>query len=143
MTDPLGRVTLAECPPGPFLFDGTLGFKTEYRAMVADTSPGGSKPGVRFTTSRWPDAYCLSTGEAFWGGTTRHRDRAALLVLPVTLADDAVRPARGGVVLYHGPATICPGCGGTSWLVGRCSAECGRCRTALDLASPGHAEVRA
>ncbi|WP_343526922.1 hypothetical protein [Sphingomonas sp.] len=142
MTDPLGRVTLADCPPGPFLYDGTLGFKTEYRAMVQAPWTNPAPPEPLYLTSRWPDAYCLATGEAFWGGTTRHRDRATLLVMPVTLTDGTVRSARGGVLLYHGPATICPGCGGTAWLVGRRTAQCGRCGTALDLASPLMAEVR-
>lgn len=135
MTDPLGRVTLADCPPGPFLFEGKLGFKTEYRAMVLDMG--------RLVTSRWPDAYCMATGEAFWGGTTRHRDRAALLVMPVTLDEDAARPMRAGVLLYRGPGTICSDCFGASWLVGRHSAQCGRCGTALDLATPQAAEVYA
>lgn len=142
MTDPLGRVTLADCPPGPFLFDGTLGFKTEYRAMVSAPSNCRTGPEIRFMTSRWPDAYCMATGEAFWGGTTRHRDRAALLVLPIVLSDDAVRSARVGVMLYRGPGTICPTCFGAAWLVGRRSAQCGGCGTALDLATPQAAEVR-
>ncbi|KQO58868.1 hypothetical protein [Sphingomonas sp. Leaf257] len=142
MTDPLGRVTLADCPPGPFLFDGILGFKTEYRAMVQASSPCHCSPvDPRFATSRWPDAYCIATGEAFWGGTTRHRDRAALLVLPIVLSEDVVRSARAGVMLYRGPGTICPTCFGASWLVGRRSAQCGGCGTALDLATPQAAQV--
>lgn len=135
MTDPLGRVTLADCPPGPFLFEGALGFKTEYRAMVLDMG--------RLVTSRWPDAYCMATGEAFWGGTTKHRDRAKLLVMPVELPSMAAQPARGPLLLYTGPHTRCPGCGGTAWLVGRRSAECGGCGTALDLATPQAAQVYA
>jgi len=44
---------------------------------------------------------------------------------------------RGFVVLYR-PTEInrCPGCGGTHWWVGRSSAECHRCHTALPLMSP-------
>lgn len=39
------------------------------------------------------------------------------------------------VQLYHkGESNHCPGCGGTHWLVGRSSAECARCDTALPLA---------
>jgi len=141
MTDPLGRVTLADCPPGPFLFEGTLGFKTEYRAMVQAPCTNPAPPEPRYLTSRWPDAYCMATGEAFWGGTTRHRDRAKLLVLPIVLSEDAVRSARSGVMLYRGPGTICPDCFGASWLVGRRSAQCGGCGTALDLATPQAAQV--
>lgn len=33
----------------------------------------------------------------------------------------------------------CPGCGRTQWLVGRVSAECGFCATALPFASSGYA----
>ncbi|MET3436352.1 hypothetical protein [Sphingomonas sp. 1185] len=141
MTDPLGRVTLADCPPGPFLFEGTLGFKTEYRAMMRAPSSCRTPAEVRFMTTCWPDAYCMATGEAFWGGTTRHRDRAKLLVLPIVLSEDAVRSARSGVMLYRGPGTICPDCFSASWLVGRRSAQCGGCGTALDLATPQAAQV--
>lgn len=42
---------------------------------------------------------------------------------------------RGFQPLYHaGEANRCPGCGGQSWHVGRMSAECGRCHTAIPLA---------
>ncbi|WP_156442240.1 MULTISPECIES: hypothetical protein [unclassified Sphingomonas] len=48
----------------------------------------------------------------------------------------AHRPAapatRGYAPLYHGAAP-CPACGGTHWHVGRHSAECARCGTALPL----------
>ncbi|MGW8138996.1 hypothetical protein [Sphingomonas zeae] len=143
MTDPLGRVTLADCPPGPFLFDGELCFKTEYRAMVQAPSNCRTGPEVRFMTSRWPDAYCLASGETFWGGTTKHRDRAKLLVMPVNLPIVAAQSTRGPLFLYTGPMTACPGCGSTAWLVGRQSAECGRCGTALDLATPQASQVYA
>lgn len=37
-------------------------------------------------------------------------------------------------ILYRRDATnYCPGCGRTQWLVGRRSAECVFCATALDL----------
>ena len=42
---------------------------------------------------------------------------------------------RGFQVLYHpGEVNRCPGCGRTHWYVGRLSAECGFCGTALALA---------
>lgn len=143
MTDPLGRVTLADCPPGPFLFEGKLGFKTEYRAMVRAPSSCRTPPEPRYMTTCWPDAYCMTTGEAFWGGTSRHRDRANLLVMPVTLPTVAAQSLRGPLFLYTGPHTHCPGCGGTAWLVGRQSAQCGGCGTALDLATPQATQVYA
>lgn len=34
----------------------------------------------------------------------------------------------------QGQTNHCPGCGGTSWSVGRFSAQCGGCATALPLA---------
>jgi hypothetical protein len=42
--------------------------------------------------------------------------------------------ARGYVVSYAGASTACPGCGRTHWIVGRVSAECAFCSTALPLA---------
>lgn len=42
--------------------------------------------------------------------------------------------SRGYAPLYHGPETICPGCHYSNWIVGRFSAECGFCATALPLA---------
>lgn len=39
----------------------------------------------------------------------------------------------GWRVLYR-PGTRCPACAGAGWLVGRRSAECGRCGAALPLA---------
>jgi uncharacterized protein (DUF983 family) len=45
---------------------------------------------------------------------------------------------RGYAPLYHrGETNRCPGCGHSSWHVGRSSAECGFCGTALAFASPG------
>jgi len=48
-------------------------------------------------------------------------------------------PARRGfLVLYRpGEVNFCPGCGRTHWYVGRLSAECGFCGTAIALADTG------
>jgi hypothetical protein len=77
-------VTLAECPPGPFLFDGSLGFKTEYGMTLVDEN-GADMPGdqIRWQVTSWPDAYCMESGEVFWGGAKSHEERARLLVEPV------------------------------------------------------------
>jgi len=87
-------VTLAECPPGLFEFGGSLGFKTEYGMTLVDEN-GANMPGdqVRWKVTSWPDAYCLESGEVFWGGTKTHEERAKLLVRPATLT----RPQSVGV----------------------------------------------
>jgi hypothetical protein len=42
--------------------------------------------------------------------------------------------ARGYHAVYHdGEVNHCPGCGRTHWLIGRMSAECAFCSTALPL----------
>ena len=52
---------------------------------------------------------------------------------------DSHRPAfnpnaRGYHAVYHdGEVNHCPGCGRTQWLIGRMSAECAFCGTALPL----------
>jgi hypothetical protein len=61
-------VSLAECPPGLFLFNGYYGFKTEYQ------------------DDNGPEAYCLASGEYFWGGTNGDTSkRRSLLVMPCKL----------------------------------------------------------
>lgn len=43
---------------------------------------------------------------------------------------------RGYCVVYReNEVNHCPGCGRTHWYIGRVSAECGFCETALPLAS--------
>lgn len=76
-------VALADCPPGLFLFNGTLGFKTEYRGM--ETVGPVNVPGdqVRWRVGTHSEVYVASSGEAFWGGVTKKDDREALLVTPV------------------------------------------------------------
>lgn len=44
---------------------------------------------------------------------------------------------RGYVILYHRAETNhCPGCGRSQWLVGRSTAECAHCGTALPIIQP-------
>ena len=46
--------------------------------------------------------------------------------------------ARGYHAVYHdGEVNHCPGCGRTHWLIGRVSAECAFCSTALPLREAG------
>ncbi len=57
-----------DCPPGLFRWGGLLCFKSEY----------SSKAGQ-------PDAYCVDSGEYFWGATNGDLEkRCNLLVVPVT-----------------------------------------------------------
>jgi hypothetical protein len=48
-------------------------------------------------------------------------------------------PARRGYHVVYRPNQVnhCPGCGRSHWYVGRTSAECGFCATALPLVDPG------
>jgi uncharacterized protein (DUF983 family) len=48
-------------------------------------------------------------------------------------------PARRGFLMLYRPGEVnrCPGCGRTHWYVGRLSAECGFCGTAIALADTG------
>ena len=61
----------------------------------------------------------------------------ALSILPTGPEGHAHDPrSRGYCVVYHeDEVNHCPGCGRTQWYVGRVSAECGFCATALPLAS--------
>nr|WP_312294659.1 hypothetical protein [Brevundimonas diminuta] len=89
-------VTLAECPPGLFLWNGTLGFKSEYGAM----EPVGISPHhQQWKVGNRVDAYCADSGEYFWGGTSNHDDRAKLLVYPIDA--DVV-----AMVASHGPSAL-------------------------------------
>lgn len=89
-------VTLAACPPGLFLWNGTLGFKSEYGAM----EPVGISPHhQQWKVGNRVDAYCADSGEYFWGGTSNHDDRAKLLVYPISA--EAV-----AMVASHGPSAI-------------------------------------
>ncbi len=73
-------VTLAECPPGLFLWNGMLGFKSEYGAMKPDDATSGKY----WKVGNQPDAYCADSGEYFWGGASNENDRAKLLVYPIS-----------------------------------------------------------
>lgn len=42
-------------------------------------------------------------------------------------------PHHRGYVIRHKPGCSCPGCGRSSWLIGRLSAECAFCGTAIPL----------
>lgn len=82
-------VTLAACPPGLFLFDRMLGFKTEYGAMSGKTE---GREVVWSITNR-SDAYCVGSGEYFIGGADSPEAREDLMVLPIDLCLSAVRRA--------------------------------------------------
>lgn len=48
-------------------------------------------------------------------------------------------PSRRGYHAVYHPNEVnrCPGCGRSHWYVGRTTAECGFCATALPLVDPG------
>jgi hypothetical protein len=82
-----GPMTLAECPPGLFLFDGYIGFKSEYGA----------------DTCRY---YCADSGEYFWGGTDNADARESLIVTPLAVVsggehDAAPPPPVAGLLEAH------------------------------------------
>ncbi len=53
----------------------------------------------------------------------------------------ALVDARGYVVVYRlGDSNHCPGCARSAWHVGRVTAECAHCGTALPLFAPLPAE---
>lgn len=59
-------MTLVECPPGHFLFDDRcVGFKSEYRNAEGNI-----------------EAY-NEAGEFFWGGTSTHKERHLVKVIPL------------------------------------------------------------
>lgn len=83
---------LADCPPGLFFWNGTLGFKSDY-GMMERSIPEGKT----WTVGKRPDAYCADTGEIFWGGTQTHEERSEVLVYPVDAAAlSPEAPAREG-----------------------------------------------
>lgn len=67
---PLGwPCTLDQCEPGPFMYEGRLGFKSEY---VSD--------GVM-------EAYNCG-GEMFWAGCKSEDERRQVIVQPVSVEED-------------------------------------------------------
>jgi hypothetical protein len=48
--------------------------------------------------------------------------------------DFGIRQALTGYRPAYRTNTACPGCGGSHWVIGRSSAECAFCATALPLA---------
>jgi hypothetical protein len=51
-----------------------------------------------------------------------------------------LNPERGYLILYRQEErNACPGCGKSNWLIGRVSAECAFCGTAIPLAQSSSA----
>ena len=57
------------------------------------------------------------------------------MLSPIETRRPAFNPStRGYHAVYHdGEVNHCPGCGRTHWIIGRLSAECAFCSTALPL----------
>lgn len=65
------KTTLWELPAGSlFLYNNTFGFKSEYH-----------------TDSGTIEAFCLGSGELFWGGTTNKDDQGNLVVFEINIED--------------------------------------------------------
>lgn len=75
--------TLEECPPGLFLFGGELCFKSEYRALEPIEPLNVPGHMIRWAMGNFPDAYCVDSGEIFWGGAASKQERVNLIVQPV------------------------------------------------------------
>jgi len=58
--------TLAECPPGLFVFNDKVGLKSEYRSESGDM-----------------ETFCGDSGEYFWGGVHDPSEKAKLILQPV------------------------------------------------------------
>jgi len=54
----------------------------------------------------------------------------------------AVMPPHFSVHYHAGTVNYCPACAGTHWLVGRASAQCAHCDTALPLACIAETPMR-
>jgi len=70
----VGRCTmpvfLGDLRPGLFVDEkGFVGFKSEYYVNDPERM----------------EVFCADTGEAYWGGTSSARDRAAILVYPASI----------------------------------------------------------
>ena len=64
--------------------------------------------------------------------------RAEPAIVARPRAIGAALPLRGYAVQYRDGAH-CPGCDGRHWWIGRASAECARCGTALPIATGSNA----
>lgn len=72
------KVRLKDAPPGLFLWNGVLCFKSEYTMC-----------------GTCPEAFVVESGEYFWGDAKMHSERSQLMVEPVTIEDllpDAHKP---------------------------------------------------
>lgn len=63
--------TLADCPPGLFVFEGEVCLKTEYPDKDGHC-----------------EVYC-SSGEAFWGGKSRKSEVDGLMVIPAIINNES------------------------------------------------------
>lgn len=62
---------------------------------------------------------------------------AKIIAFPAPAKEPCIDPDRRGLIplYYLGEANRCPGCMGRAWIVGRLSAECSGCGTALEFAT--------
>ena len=61
--------SLKECPAGLFLFDESLGLKSEYKDPVNNEM----------------EVFVVESGEVFWGGVKTFEERDKLEVIPIEI----------------------------------------------------------
>ena len=76
------KVRLGDCPPGLFVYKGTLGFKSEYGAMKAVNPNERNGSDILWVVDNYPDVYCADSGERFWGGVS-YVELPDLMVKPI------------------------------------------------------------
>jgi len=76
---------LRECPPGHFVYEESLCFKTEYGSMESLGPKGAPGKDVKWQVGNHSDVY-NEGGESFWGGVKTKEERDELEVQPVMVS---------------------------------------------------------
>ncbi|MEM8615433.1 MAG: hypothetical protein AAGF20_00710 [Pseudomonadota bacterium] len=91
MIERMAEVPFDECPEGLFVFGDYVAVMTEYVTLNA-----------RGFSQR--DAFIVSSGEYFWGGTSKAEDRSKLMVRPIPEAAIAALLGEDHVVVPREPS---------------------------------------
>lgn len=109
-----GECSLNECPPGLFMFNDTLGFKSEYTTTLENPR--------RYQC----DAYVVESGEYFHGGARDTQERGALMVRPIRTGQLVGVQAVDRVVVGTVTNPSCMACEGTPKEGNNPCAVCGK-----------------